>query len=115
MHQIEEDLDPFKFWQTIRDISVDTWSKMIVDLLNTKTYAKTTSMMLNSYLLFSLPSQQILEKLIIHALAKAQTPTRKDINKLAEELLSVDTKIDNLSDELKLLRELLLTKNQVKN
>lgn len=116
MSEVAENLDPFKFWQTMRDISLDAWSKIIIDLLNTKTYAKTTSIMLNSYLMLSLPSQQILEKLIMQALTKANTATRKDINNLAEQLANIDIKLDDLTEELQLLkRSYLAEQEQVEN
>ena len=47
--------DPFGTWRTARDAYMETWSKAMLDLVNTEAYADATSRMLDTYLSVSAP------------------------------------------------------------
>ncbi|HEY8323778.1 MAG TPA: hypothetical protein VIG77_04750, partial [Ktedonobacterales bacterium] len=47
--------DPLGFWRTTQDSALDTWSKSLVELVNSEPYAEATARMLDSYLSVSVP------------------------------------------------------------
>jgi hypothetical protein len=93
-------LDPFGTWRGIRDTSLESWSRMLIDLVNSDTYSHTTSQWLDITLTLSQPFQQILERTMTQVLAGLNMPTRAEITRLAERLTNVETRLDDLDGKL---------------
>lgn len=92
--------DPFEAWRGVRNESLDAWSKMMIQAVNTEEYAKTSGAMLDAYLTASIPFNEMLKKAMTQALEQANMPTRTDFINLAERLIQVEMRLDDLDAKL---------------
>jgi polyhydroxyalkanoic acid synthase PhaR subunit len=97
--------DPFEVWRGMRDASMDAWAKAMVQAVNTETYAKSSGAMLNAYLTASIPFREMLEKTMTQALERVNMPTRADFISLAERLIQIETRLDDLDVKLEQLAQ----------
>ena len=93
-------LDPFGTWRAMRDTNLETWSKMMIDLVNSEAYSQATSQWLDTYLTLSQPFQQILEKTTTQVLTGFNMPIRSDVTSLAERLTNVEMRLDDIDAKL---------------
>ena len=92
--------DPFGTWRTARDAYMETWSKAMLDLVNTEAYADATSRMLDTYLSVSAPMRKLLETSMTQVLGQFNMPTRNEIISLAERLTNIEMRLDDLDAKL---------------
>ena len=92
--------DPIEAWRGLRDESMDAWSKIMIQAVNSEEYAKTSGAMLDAYLTASIPFSEMLKKAMGQALQQANMPTRADFISLAERLTQVEMRIDDLDAKL---------------
>lgn len=92
--------DPYGAWRSMRDANMDTWSKMMIDLVNTEAYAKATSAMLDTYLTTSAPFRKMIETTMTQTLAQFNMPSRADVTGIAERLTNIETRLDDLDARL---------------
>jgi hypothetical protein len=92
--------DPFSTWRTARDAYMETWSKAMLDLVNTEAYADATSHMLDSYLSVSGPIRKLLETSMTQVLSQFNMPSRNEIISLAERLTNIEMRLDDLDAKL---------------
>jgi polyhydroxyalkanoic acid synthase PhaR subunit len=92
--------DPFEAWRGMRDASMDAWAKAMVQAVNTEAYAKASGAMLDAYLTASIPFREMLEKAMTQALERVNMPTRADFISLAERLIQIETRLDDLDMKL---------------
>ncbi len=92
--------DPTGMLKSLRDANLDAWSKMMIDLVNTDAYAKTTGTMLDVWLSNSAPFRKALESALGQALASLNMPTRADVIGLAERLTNIEIRLDDLDAKL---------------
>ena len=92
--------DPFGTWRTARDAYMETWSKAMLDLVNTEGYADATSRMLDSYLSVSAPIRKLLETTMTQVLSQFNMPSRNEIISLAERLTNIEMRLDDLDAKL---------------
>ncbi len=92
--------DPTGMMKNMRDASMDSWSKMMIQLVNTDAYAKTTGAFLDTWLTSSTPFRKALETVFTQVLTNLQMPTRADIISLAERLTNIETRLDDLEIKL---------------
>lgn len=92
--------DPLEAWQNLRNESLDAWSKMMIQAVNTDEYAKGSGAMLDAYLTASIPFNEMLKKAMTQALQQANMPSRTDIINLAERLTQVEMRLDDLDAKL---------------
>jgi hypothetical protein len=92
--------DPFGTWRTARDAYMETWSKAMLDLVNTEAYADATSRMLDSYLSVSGPIRKLLETSMTQVLSQFNMPSRNEIISLAERLTNIEMRLDDLDAKL---------------
>jgi polyhydroxyalkanoic acid synthase PhaR subunit len=97
--------DPFEAWRGMRDASMDAWAKAMLQAVNTETYAKASGAMLNAYLTASIPFREMLEKTMMQALERVNMPTRADFISLAERLIQIETRLDDLDVKLEQLAQ----------
>ena len=102
-----KDVDPMAAFREMRDSYLDTWSKSMVDAVNTEAYAKATGVMLDTYLTASAPFREALEKSMVQALQQLSMPSRADFLSLAERLTNVEMKLDDIDAKLDQVETLL--------
>jgi hypothetical protein len=104
-------LDPFGALNTMRDASMQTlnamrdasmqsWSKLMIDFVNSEAYSQATGQWLDTYLTMSQPFQRVIEKTTTQALTGLNMPVRSDVISLAERLTNVEMRLDDLDAKL---------------
>jgi polyhydroxyalkanoic acid synthase PhaR subunit len=106
--------DPFEAWRGMRDASMDAWAKAMVQAVNTEAYAKASGAMLDAYLTASIPFREMLEKAMTEALERVNMPTRADFISLAERLIQIETRLDDLDMKLDQLAQQTAEKTAAK-
>ena len=92
--------DPTGMLKAMRDTSMDAWSQMMIQLVNTEAYAHATGTMLDAWLTASAPFRKALEKAMTQALVNLNMPTRTDVISLAERLTNIEMRLDDLEAQL---------------
>ncbi|TMF42123.1 MAG: hypothetical protein E6I32_18705, partial [Chloroflexi bacterium] len=101
-------LDPFGALNTMRDASMQTlnamrmqsWSKMMIDFVNSEAYSQATGQWLDTYLTMSQPFQRVIETTMTQALTRLNMPLRSHVISLAERLTNVEMRLDDLDAKL---------------
>src|SRR6516164_998226 len=104
-------LDPFdtmtslwetnlKNWKSMRDTSMDSWSKMLIDTVNSDEYSHTTGQWLDTYLTLSQPFRRIIDLMMTQVLTNLNMPMRTDVTSLAERLTNIETRLDDQDAKL---------------
>lgn len=104
-------LDPFgtmtslwetnlKNWKSMRDSSMDSWSKMMIDTVNSDEYSHTTGQWLDTYLTLSQPFRRIIDLMMTQVLTGLNMPLRTDVTSLAERLTNIETRLDDQDAKL---------------
>ena len=93
-------LDPFGAWKAMRDTNMETWSKAMIEFVNSDAYTQATSAILDSYLTMSQPFQRALETTMTRVLTGLNMPTRADVTSLAERLTNIELRLDDLDARL---------------
>lgn len=92
-------LDPFGFWKTYRESTLDAWSKLMIDTVNSEDYAKFTGAFLDQYLSMTQPMQDAVQRYMVFSLAYFNMPTREEVLSIAERLVHIETRLDDLDAE----------------
>ena len=71
-NDIPNPFDPLGFWRTTQNASLDSWSKAMIELVNTDAYAEATGRMLDTYLSASLPMRKVVEQAMAQVLGPDQ-------------------------------------------
>jgi len=96
--------DPTGMLKNMRDNYMDSWSKMMIQLVHTDEYAQATGTMLDAWLATSQPFRSLMEKVFTQVLAGLNMPSRPEVISLAERLTNIEMRLDDLDaklDELK--------------
>ncbi len=92
--------DPTGLMRTMRDNSMEAWSKMMIQMVNTDAYSQATGTMLDTWLSTSTPFRKLLETVMTQTLAKCNMPSRSDLVSLAERLVNIEMRLDDLEAKL---------------
>ncbi len=92
--------DPTGMLKTIRDANMETWSKMMIDSVNTDAYARVTGEMLDVWLSNSTPFRKAIEAAMTKALGNLNMPSRADVISLAERLTNIEMRLDDMEAKL---------------
>jgi polyhydroxyalkanoic acid synthase PhaR subunit len=92
--------DPTGAFKQFRDTQMESWAKMMVDLVNTEAYAGATGAMLDAWLTASGPFQKALETTMAHVLAQLNLPSSGDVTRLAERLTNIEMRLDDLDAKI---------------
>jgi len=92
--------DPTGVFKTMRDSGMESWSKMMIQLVNTDAFAQANGAMLDAWLSNSAPLRKALESSMAQTLAKLNMPTRADFISLAERLTNIELRLDDLEAKL---------------
>src|SRR4051794_16313014 len=88
--------DPTGMFKSMRDANMESWSKMMIQLVNTDAYGQATATMLNTWLTTSGPFRKALETVMTQVLTNLNMPTRADVIGLAERLTNIEVRLDDL-------------------
>ena len=88
--------DPMGMLKTMRDANMDSWSRMMIELVNSDAYARATGVMLDAWLSNSAPFRKALESALTQVLTNLNLPTRTDFITLAERLTNIELRLDDL-------------------
>ena len=102
MSQKEEinPFDPTGMLKNMRDASIDTWSKMMIQLVNSEAYAKASGAMLDAWLSTSTPFRKAVETTMTQVLAQLNMPNRSDVTGIGERLTNIEMRLDDLEAKL---------------
>ena len=92
--------DPTGMFKGLREANMDAWSKMMIQLVNTDAYAQATGTMLDAWLSTSAPFRKMLETTMTQVLINFNMPTRSDVTSLAERLVNIEMRLDDLEAKL---------------
>lgn len=92
--------DPTGMLKTMRNESMDAWSKMMIELVNTDAYAEATGSLLDTWLSSSAPFRKAIENSMTQALGNLNMPTRAEITSLAQRLTNIELRLDDLDAKL---------------
>jgi len=92
--------DPTGMWRGMRDANLDTWSKMMIQLVNSEAYAQATGTVLDAWLTTSAPFRKAMETTMTQVLTQLNMPTRTDVTNLAERLTNLEMRLDDLDAKL---------------
>jgi hypothetical protein len=92
--------DPFKAWNAARDTYMESWSKAMIDFVNSEAYSTATTALLDNYLSASAPLKSGLEKIMAQALSQLNLPSRSEITTIAERLTNIEMRLDDLDAKL---------------
>ncbi|NJO83055.1 MAG: hypothetical protein HC828_09670 [Blastochloris sp.] len=93
-------IDPFAMWRSMRDATMDAWSKVMIEVVNTEAYAKATGTMLDTYLTTSAPFRKALETTMTQVLTQLNMPTRTDMTAIADRLTNIELRLDDIEARL---------------
>ena len=96
-------MDP---WRNMRDAYLDTWSKSMVEMVNSDAYAQATGNMLDTYLTVSAPFREAIEKAMLQTLEQLAMPTRSDVISIAERMTNIEMRLDDLDAKLDQMQKL---------
>ncbi len=92
--------DPTGMLKNMRDTSMDTWSKMMIQFVNSEAYSQATGAMLDAWLTTSAPFRKAIETTMTQTLTGLNMPTRTDITSLAERLTNIEMRLDDLEAKI---------------
>lgn len=92
--------DPTGMLKGMRDASMESWSKMMIQLVNTEAYAQATGAMMDAWLTTSTPFRKAVETTMTQVLTQLNMPTRNDITGLAERLTNIELRLDDMEAKL---------------
>ena len=87
-------------WKSMRDTNLDSWSKMMIDTVNSDEYSRTTGQWLDTYLTLSQPFKRIIDLMMTQVLTGLNMPLRTDVTSLAERLTNIETRLDDQDAKL---------------
>jgi hypothetical protein len=92
--------DPTGMLQEMRNASMESWSRMMIQLVNSEAYAKATAAMLDTWLTSSIPFRKAMEASMTQVLTGLNMPTRADVAGLGERLTNIERRLDDLEAKL---------------
>ncbi|HTZ97713.1 MAG TPA: hypothetical protein VMB18_15030 [Terriglobales bacterium] len=99
--------DPVESFREVRDNYLDSWAKVMIDVVNTDAYARATGSMLETALSMSAPFRTAVEKAMLQTLQQLSMPSRNDFVSLAQRVSNVELKLDDVDAKLDRIEKLL--------
>lgn len=93
--------DPLDLWRQFYDANEQAWTKTIKEVTTTKDYTEAQGKLLESMLAF----QKMMRDSVSAQLSAVNLPTRDDVSRLGELVLSLEEKIDRLDDKMPSISE----------
>ncbi|HEX6605534.1 MAG TPA: hypothetical protein VF276_01350 [Chloroflexia bacterium] len=95
--------DPFGIMGNLkqaRDVQLEAWSKFMIDLVSSDEYARATGRALAESLAVSQPARQALERSMTATLEALNMPSRAEVISIAERIVNVEMRLDDLDAKL---------------
>jgi len=92
--------DPTGMFKGMRDAGMETWSKMMIQLVNTDAYAQASGAMMDAWLTTSAPFRKAIETTMTQVLTQLNMPMRSDVTSLAECLTNIEMRLDDIEAKL---------------
>jgi hypothetical protein len=92
--------DPTGFFKSMRDTNMESWSKMMIQLVNTDAYSQATAKLMDTWLTTSAPFRKLLETVMTQVLTNLNMPTRADVTSIAQRLTNIELRLDDLEARL---------------
>ncbi len=89
-----------KNWKSLRDTNLDSWSKTMIDMVNSDEYSRATGQWLDTYLTLSQPFRRLIDLMMTQVLTGLNMPLRTDVTSLAERLTNIETRLDDQDAKL---------------
>ena len=102
-------MDPFGIWKAARDANLEAWSKLMIDVVNSNEYAQATGFALEQVLATSQPFRDSMEKSMTQTLSMLNMPSRAEVISIAERLVNVEMRLDDLDAKLNGVQKTLQT------
>ena len=99
--------DPMDAFRDMRNTYLEAWAKAMVETVNTDAYAKTTGMVLDTYLSASSPFREAVEKAMLRVLEQLSMPSRADFIALADRATNIEMRLDDMDAKLDRIEKLL--------
>ena len=99
--------DPIEKMRELRDTCLDTWSKYLIEIVNTEAYAQASGAALNSYLNAAAPLKEPAEQALLRTLEQLHIPTSSDFAGLAGRITNIEMQLDNADAKLDRIEKLL--------
>lgn len=96
--------DPFAAWRSMRDSTMDAWSKSMIDMVNQEAFAEGLGAWLDNYLTVSAPLRKSMETTMTQVLEQFNMPSRNEVTRIAERLTNIEMRLDDLDAKLDALR-----------
>jgi hypothetical protein len=93
-------LDPFGTLRALRDANLESWSKLMIDLVNSDEYSQATSQWLDTYMTISRPFKRVIETTMAQVLTGLNMPTLAEVTSLAERMTNMEMRLDDLDAKL---------------
>jgi seryl-tRNA synthetase len=84
----------------VRDAQLEAWSKIMIDIVSSDAYAQATGRALAESLAVSQPARQALERSMTTTLEALNMPSRTEVISIAERLVNVEMRLDDLDAKL---------------
>jgi len=92
--------DPTGLLKSMRDTSMETWSKTMIQLVHSDAYSQATGAIMDAWLTTSAPFRKALETTMTQVLTQLNMPTRSDVTGLAERLTGIEMRLDDIEAKL---------------
>jgi BMFP domain-containing protein YqiC len=88
--------DPFELWRQIYDTNERAWNAVLERTVNNPAFAESSGKLLETFL----SAQKTVRDNMRMYLEQINVPTREDISRLGQLILSLEEKVDQLDDRL---------------
>jgi hypothetical protein len=99
--------DPMEKMRELRDAYLDTWSKYLIETVNTEAYAQASGAALNSYLNVAAPLKEPMEQALLRTLEQLHIPTSSDFAGVAGRMTNIEMQLDTADAKLDRIEKLL--------
>ncbi|MDZ4718685.1 MAG: hypothetical protein SH847_09535 [Roseiflexaceae bacterium] len=95
-----ETLNPFMMMRSLRDATLETWSKTAIDAVNTDLFAQWLGAYMNTSLAASAPIQRVLDQYMQAVLPRLNMPSRDEVTGVARRLTNIEMRLDDLDGRI---------------
>lgn len=99
--------DPMEKVRELRDAYLQTWSKYLIEAVNSESYAQASGAALNSYLNVAAPLKEPAEQALLRTLEQLHIPSSADFAGLAGRITNIEMQLDNADAKLDRIEKLL--------
>ena len=103
--------DPFELWRQIYDTNERAWNAVLERTVNNPAFAESSGKILETFL----SAQKTVRDNMRTYLEQVNLPTREDISRLGELIVSLEEKVDQLDDRLSAIETTLRSQHSAQS